>query len=131
MRVDNDTIGEMFEVLRLKVVDTGPPLKVIRFKTVGGATLCDVPFDDIEEDPTTPGNFFFQDSFDSRIIRGVVTAAGAVDSFEIYDVGLDVIIDGDVTIIGGGGDITFNSTDWEVGQVVIISSLKIYFPTGD
>ena len=130
MRVDGTTIFDMFEVLRLKVVVTSSPPKIIRFKDVGGNTLCDVGFDDIEEDTTVPGDFYFQDQFDSRIIRGIVALAGTITEFEIYDGSgtPEIMISGNVGLLNSGSDIEFNAIDWEVDQVVIISSLKIIFP---
>lgn len=130
MRADSTTVSEMFEVLRLKVVDAGPPPKIIRFKDTGGSILCEVDFDDITEDSFVPGDFYFEDVFNSRILRGIVDIAGTASSLEIYDdAETNVILSGDVGLLNSGADIEFNSVDWEVDQVVIISSLKIIFPT--
>ena len=123
----------MFVILHDKIVG-GLALQYIEFFDVSATSLCQIPFYDVVEG-TIPGEFYFQDPYASRIIRGVVGAAAAggktVDNFKIYDDGSNVIIEGDVTLLNGGGDIVFNSLDWDEGQVAIISSLKIYFPTED
>ena len=129
MRVDNTTISEMFAILHDKVVVTGPPPKYIEFLDVGNNPICQIKFDDIVEDPSIPGEFYFEDPFGSRVIRGLVTAAAIASSFVIYDASLSEIVTGSVSLLNGSGDITFNAIDWSIGQVVIVSSLKIYFPT--
>ena len=129
MIVDNTTIAEMFDVLHDKIVLAGPTYNYIEFQDVDGNSLCEVPFADIVEDTSIPGEFYFEDAFGVRVIRGVVAVAETVSKFKIYDSLSSQIIEGTVTLTNGGGDITFNSLDWDVGQVVIISSLKIYFPT--
>lgn len=129
MRVDAPTISSMFAVLRNAVVGGGAP-QVIRFFTVTDVAICDIDFDDIEEESTALGNFYFRDPNDSKVIRGVVTADGVAHHFEIYDsTATNVIMSGDVSLLNSGGDITFNSLDWKQNEVAIISSLRIYFPT--
>jgi len=126
MRIDGSTISEMFEVLRDKIVFAG---SVIKFKNINDIVLCQIPFTDIVEDTSVPGEFYFQDQFGSKIIRAVIATTGTPAIFEIYDSGSDLIISGSVSLLNAGGDITFNSTDWESDQIAILSSLKIVFPT--
>lgn len=129
MRVDGTTISEMFAILRDKIVVTGTPPKYIEFFDVSSVSLCQIPFDDVIEDTSIPGEFYFEDAFGSRVIRAIVDTAGVPTTFKIYETGPSEVISGDVSLLNGGGDITFNSLDWTAGQVAIISSLKIYFPT--
>jgi len=130
MRVDGPTLSEMFEVLRLKIVETGTPPKYIRFMDALDNTLCDIDFDDVVEEASLPGEFYFRNIFDETVIRGVVGAVGTVSKFEIRDdASATQIITGSVSITNGDGDITFTSVEWSVGQVAILSNLKLYFPT--
>jgi len=128
MRVDNDTANEMVVVLRDKIVTTGPPPKVIRFFSSGGDTLCNIPFYDLVLD-TSSNSWFFEDQYGSRVLRSLIAMTGVAHHFEIYDSSLNFVIFGYVSIINAGGDIVFNSLDWEEEQVAIISSLQIEFPT--
>lgn len=130
MKIDNVTRFDMFEVLRDKVVATGSPPKVIRFLGSLGETLCEIDFEDIVKDTHIPGEFYFEDLFGSRIIKDVSVATGTVEAFEIYDdAETNIVISGTVTLLNAGGDIEFNAIDWTDGQAVILSSLKIVFPT--
>lgn len=132
MRVDNQTISDMFDVLHDKIVDAGAPQN-IEFYNVTGDLLCEVPFEDIVEDSSILGEFYFEDPFGSRIIRGIVDNLQTdmtATNFEIKDDGtIGVVVSGSVGLLNSGADITFNAVEWSLGQVVIISSLKIYFPT--
>jgi len=131
MRVDNSTISDMFDVLHDEIVGGGAP-EYIEFLDSSEVVLCRVPFSDVVKDPSISSDFYFEDTFGTRVIRGVVGdpgSGGTVSSFKIYDAVSNPIITGIVTLLNGGGDIVFNTLEWVVGQVVIISSLKIYFPT--
>jgi hypothetical protein len=129
MRIDNDTRNAMFGVLRDKIVATGSPPKVIRFFDVGDVALCDMPFDDVEADTYTQGNFFFQDEYDSRILRCVVDVTGVASYFKIFDsTATNSIVSGTVSLLNAGGDIVFNSLNWAAGNILTVSSLKIGFP---
>ena len=130
MRVDGPTLFEMFEVLRLKIVDTGAPPKYIRFMNALDIPLCDIEFNDVTEETSLPGQYYFRNLFNETIIRGIVSTSGTVSKFEIRDdASTTQIITGSVSITNGGGDITFASVDWLSGQVAILSNLRIYFPT--
>jgi len=127
MRIDNNTIGEMFAVLRNKIISTGSPPKIIRFFDAADNILCEIPFHDIVEDTFAPGNFYFQDPYGNRVIRNIIIQTGTVANFKIYDSSFNFVILGTVSVFNGGGDIVFNTIEWEKDQVAIISSLKINF----
>lgn len=129
MQIDSEIIFNMFAVLRVVLVTPGGLAKIIRFTDINNITLCDIPFNDIVVDPNVPSEFYFQDQFGSRIIRNIVTTSGTAAYFKIYDNTSTVKVSGTVSTINAGGDITFNALSWTEGQVLIISSLKIIFPT--
>lgn len=133
MVVNPDTIDDMFfDVLHNQIVVAGPPPKIIYFMAADDTVLCEMPFDDIEGEPGVRGTYYFKDSNDLKILRALVsyTSIKTVTKFAIKDVSSNDIITGIVTEIGGSGDITFNTVDWEPDQVVIISQLRIIFPSG-
>lgn len=128
MRVDGDTIIDMFDVLHDKIVEGGAP-KILRCMDVSSNVLCDIDFDDITVDPSVPSDYYFRDPVDSTVIRGIVNAAGTATQFEIRDGSSNQIITGSIGLVNSGADIELNAVDWQVAQVVVLSSLKIVFPT--
>jgi len=120
-------IADMFDVLHDEIVAGD---KRVYFTTSNGTALCNVAFDDIEADGSFPNEFYFQDSSDSRIIRGIVSSTGTVSKFNIYDSTPAIIVSGTVGLINSGSDIEFNEVEWQANQIVIISQLKFAFPTG-
>ena len=127
MRIDNTTISAMLAVLRAKIVAVGPNTKVIRIVAADDTVLCDMPFDDLEEDTFNPGNFYFVDENDQKVLRSLVLTTGTPATFKIFDEHDNFVISGQISLINAGGDIVFNTLEWEADQVVIISSLKLTF----
>jgi hypothetical protein len=57
-----------------------------------------------------------------------VDATGICGWFRIYDRDNGAVIDGDVTVTGGGGDIEFDNVDFIKGGTVTITSLQAVMP---
>lgn len=57
-----------------------------------------------------------------------VDATGVCGWFRIYDRDNGAVIDGDVTVTGGGGDIEFDNVDFIKGGTVTITSLQAVMP---
>lgn len=57
-----------------------------------------------------------------------VDATGVCGWFRIYDRDNGAVIDGDVTVTGGGGDIEFDNIDFIKGGTVTITSLQAVMP---
>lgn len=57
-----------------------------------------------------------------------VDASGRAGYFRIYNCDGTAIMDGDITVTGGGGDIEFDVVDFILGGVVAISSLEAIMP---
>ena len=127
MKVHEDIVLDMFDVIHDSITGTGAP-KYIEFFDSDEETLCMIPFGDVVQDSSILSDFYFQDQFGSRIIRKSVIREGLVTKFKIYDNAPKTVLSGDVTLPNNGGDVTINALNWEIGQIVILSSLKIYFP---
>ena len=130
MTLLSDIITDMFEVLRLELISPAQVDRVIHFQKSDGTTLCQVRFENVVQDTSVLGNFFFEDVNGSRVLRNLVSEPGinTVSQFKIKNIGSQDIITGSVSQVNGGGDIVFNTVDWEEDQVIIISSLRIVFP---
>lgn len=57
-----------------------------------------------------------------------VDANGTASWFRIYDRDGNAVMDGDITLTGGGGDITFDNINFIAGGTVTITSLTATMP---
>ncbi len=128
MRVDGDTIIDMFDVLHDKIVEGGAP-KILRCMDSGSNILCNISFDDVIVDPNVPSDYYFKDPVGSTVIRGAVLQDGVANNFEIRDGSSNQIITGSIGLLNSNSDIELNAIEWQANQVVVLSSLKIVFPT--
>jgi len=57
-----------------------------------------------------------------------VIATGRATWFRIYDKNDEAMVDGDITLPNGGGDLEFDNVDFVEGGTIIISNLKLTVP---
>lgn len=57
-----------------------------------------------------------------------VSATGTAGWFRIYDRDGNAVIDGDISVTGGGGDITFDNINFIAGGTVTITNLTATMP---
>lgn len=57
-----------------------------------------------------------------------VNATGIASWFRFYDGDGNAILDGDITSIGGGGDLEFDIVDFVIGGQASITSYELEFP---
>lgn len=62
------------------------------------------------------------------ISSGTAVAAGVATWFRIYNRDNAAIMDGDITIIGQGGDIELNDVKVSIGETISITSLNAIMP---
>ena len=80
---------------------------------------------------------FSNPAFSDTDVSGVATAnaitpdsnatGGEVDRFDIVDCDVSVVLDGTVTVVGGGGDIEISTTTILANATVSVSSLTMNF----
>lgn len=90
----------------------------------GGAPLLTVPlpvlaFNSSSRQITIAGQWF-----------GTVGNAGTATWFRLADNDGGYLIDGDVTVTGGGGDMTLSSVAFAFGAVIQVTSFTVTLPGG-
>ena len=101
----------------IALLNVNPPGNLF-FRTAGSAEVAVLPL----SNPAAPSAVGGVATF-SAITPDTTTVAGTVDNFQLRDGNNLVVIDGTVTLVGGGGDIELTSLTYANNETISMSSL--------